>query len=406
VNTHTVLAIGLLVVGYTLISGKVRNFPIIPAMVFVAVGLLLGPDVLDLVEIRVDERGFQALAELTLTLMLFLQASRIDFRTTFRNAPLAKRLVTVGLPLSIALGTVAALLIFSELPFWEAAILAIIVAPTEAALIKPVIEDQRVPESIRQALKIESGLGDGVCLGLLLIAMALASETVEGNVVEWISFVGKSLGMSVAVGLAIGLLGGWLLASGKKSGRVTETWSQLYMIALAALTFVVVEHIDGSGFVGAFGAGLGFALLVPRVEEESGTAEAFEELLELVVFALFGAAAVVPAFEHLDVSTLVYAILALWVIRTLGVALATVRMGLSRATKLYIGWFGPRGIASMILGFIVLEEGVLEHPDLIIQVVVVTITLSIFLHGLTARWGVNRYAKTTESTTESQVLTE
>ena len=392
VNTDTVLILGLMIVGYTLISGKLKGSPITPAIVFVTVGLLAGPDILDIVDIRVDEGGFQAAAELALALLLMLQASRIDYRTASTDLP--KRLVAIGLPVMIAAGTAGALLLFPELSFWEAVIAAILVAPAEAALVAPLVSDRRVPERIRRGFSIESGMGDGLTLGLLLVALALASEHNEGNVSDWLSFVGKSLGMSLVVGGLVGLAGGWLLTTARKAGWVTEIWGQLYLIALAPLSFVVVEHLDGSGFVGAFGTGLAFAAVVPNaVERPEGTAEAACELLELVVFALFGAALVYPAFDGVDIEVLVYAVLSLAVFRMLGVAIATARFGFTRATRLYMGWFGPRGLASLLLGLLVIDEGVLTNIPLLRDVVVVTVTLSIFLHGLTGQWATNRYAE-------------
>lgn len=404
-NTDTVLTIGLLVVGYALISGKVERSVVTPAMAFVTVGLIVGPDVLDLVNVRVDEKGFEALAELALTIVLFLQASRLDLRAVFKHRHLPRRLVLVGLPLCMGLGTIAALLVFSELSFWEAAILGIIVAPTEVALIEPVIPDRWVPVSIRQSLSIESGLSDGIALGFLLIALAFASEHTESSAGDGVWFVVRSLVVSLIVGATIGLLGGWLLKSGRKAGWITKTWGELFLIALAALTFVVVEHLHGSGFVGAFGAGLAFALVVPKaLEREEGTAEAIGELLELVVFALLGAAAVWPAFEHLDGQVLLFAALTLIVVRMLAVAIAMIRSGFSRATTLYVGWFGPRGLATLLFGFLVLEEGAVAQEELITQTVVVTVTLSIFLHGVTARVGAARYGAATDALRQSRPL--
>ena len=396
-NTDTVLVASLLIAGFTLISGPIKASPITPVMIFVIVGLLVGPDVLGIVDLRVGLSGFQALAEIALTLLLFLQASRLDFREVKANLP--RRLVFVGLPLTIAVGTVGALLIFPELSFWEAAVLAIVVAPIEAALVPQLVSDRRVPGRVRRALTVESGLSDGLGLGLLLIALALASEHNESGAFELASFLGKSLGMSLVAGAVLGLVGGWLLASGRKAGLVTELWSQLYLIALAALSFVVVEHLDGSGFVGAFGAGLAFAAVVPKAaEREEGAAEAGCELVEMAVFAFFGAGAVWPAFDGVQIEVILYAVLALAVFRMFGVAVATAGAGLSRATVLYVGWFGPRGLTSLLFGILVLEEGVLDNIPLLRETLFVTVTLSIFLHGLTAQWGTKRYAQALERT--------
>ncbi|MGH2965568.1 MAG: cation:proton antiporter [Solirubrobacterales bacterium] len=395
-NTDVVLTLGLLIGSYALVSGLVKVSPITPAMMFVAVGLLIGPHVLDIINVQLDSHGFQALAELALTLILFLQATRIDLRKTFGRTK-ARRLISVGLPLAMAIGTGVALIVFPELSFWEAAILGIIIVPTEVALVEPVFTDRRVPKPIRNALSLESGLGDGIVLGILLIALALASNETEGNLGHWLSFMSKGVTMSLAIGGAMGLVGGKLLDSGKKAGRVTESWSELYMIALAVLTYVVVEHLDGSGFVGAFGAGLVLAAVVGgTVERESDTAEAIGHGLELVVFALFGAMVVWPAFDDVGVKVLLYAVLSLVVVRVVAVAIAMAGTGYSRATKLYVGWFGPRGIATLLFAFLVLDEGNLGHIGLLKDVVFVTVTLSIFLQGITSKWGVDRYAAAVE----------
>ena len=215
VNTDFVLVAALLILGYTLISGPIKRSPVTPAMIFVSAGVLVGPDILGVVDLHVGTGGFKALAELALTLLLFLQASRLNFQAMKDDLP--RRLVFVGLPLTIAVGTVGALLIFPELSFWEAAILAIVVAPIEAALVPQLVTDRRVPGRVRRAFTIESGLSDGLGLGLLLIALALASEHNEGGLGEWLSFLGKSLGMSLAAGAVVGIVGGWLLAYRQES---------------------------------------------------------------------------------------------------------------------------------------------------------------------------------------------
>jgi NhaP-type Na+/H+ or K+/H+ antiporter len=211
VNTDTVLSISLLILAYALVSGRVKRGIVTPTLVFLAAGLLLGPHVLDIISPQIDTNGvqsvFKGLAELTLTIMLFLQGSRLDLRKiygrTTRKTMYGRSLGTLGVLISIVLGTAVALLVFPDFPFWEAAIVAILVVPTES-LVKPVIEDRRVPATVRNALSFEEGVSDGLCLGLLLIALAFASNHTEGNAGHWVSVATKGVGMSLVVGAVIG----------------------------------------------------------------------------------------------------------------------------------------------------------------------------------------------------------
>jgi NhaP-type Na+/H+ or K+/H+ antiporter len=398
-GSDAVLVLSLLVFGYSLISGRLAGSPVTPAMVFAVAGLLLGPEVLGIVEVGIDAEGFKTVAELALTVLLFTEASRLDLGALLRRRELPLRLLGIGLPLTMALGTLLAILLIPSLGLWEAAVLAVVLAPTDAALGQAVVSDSRVPGVVRRSLSAEGGLNDGLALPFLIIALAFAEQGTDGGSFgHWLWFIVRTIGVSVLVGAAIGFLGGRLLAWGAETGSVRERFAELSIIALAVLSFVVVEHLDGSGFVGAFAAGIALGAAAPQVAAgEETTAVAVGELLELVVFALFGATVLWPAFEGVDAEVIVYALLSLTVVRMIPVALSLAGGGFARETSLYLGWFGPRGIASLIFALLVVEGADLPATPLIVQTVVVTVAISIVAHGLTAPGGAARYAEAIET---------
>jgi sodium/hydrogen antiporter len=293
----------------------------------------------------------------------------------------------------MALGTLLALLLVPSLGFWEAAALAVVLAPTDAALGRAVVSDPGVPPAVRRSLSAESGLNDGLALPFLIIALAFAEQGADGGSFgHWLWFIVRTIGVSVLVGAAIGFVGGRLLARGAEAGSMLERFAAIAFLAFAVFSFVVVEHLDGSGFVGAFVAGIALGAAAPRVAVEQQTAGAVGELLALVVFALFGAAAVWPAFEGVDAEVIFYALLSLTIVRMVPVALSLAGSGVAKATSLYLGWFGPRGIASLIFALLVVEQADLPATPLIAQTVVVTVTFSIVSHGVTAARGAAIYA--------------
>jgi sodium/hydrogen antiporter len=398
VSSSTVLTLGVLTVAYATVSGRVERSPVTAPIAFTAAGFLAGPHLLDLIHAPLHSEGFVTLAELALTVLLFTEASRLELAALERGRGLPLRLLGIGLPLTMVLGTGAALLALPSLVFWEAAVLAVVLAPTDAALGQAVVSDRRVPALVRRSLDAESGLNDGLALPFLTIAIAFAEKEAGGGTFgHWLWFTVKTIGISVLVGAAIGYVGGRVFAAARASRLMSGHWTEIAVLTLAAVSFVAVDHLDGSGFVGAFVAGIAMGAVAPGVAtRHETTADSIGELLVLLVFALFGADAIWPAFAHLDWQVLLYAVLSLTIVRIIPVAISLIGGGFARATQLYLGWFGPRGTASVIFALIVVEEAKLPATSLIVHVVAVTVTLSIVAHGLTARPGAGAYARAVE----------
>jgi sodium/hydrogen antiporter len=387
---ETAFVLTILVLCYAIVSGLVKRWYLAPALIFVAFGVVLGPAGLGLVDVGVDTEGFKILAELALTVILFHQASMLDLRTAFRRGHPALRLLAIGIPITFALGTLTAVVVLPVLPFWEAVCLAVIVAPTEVALIDALLEDRRIPERVRHALSVESGFYDGFALAALLAAVALASEQIDPAPGYWASFAFRTVVVSLAVGIALGLLGGTVISRSCARGWMSGTWAQLAALALAVVCFGVGERLHGSGFVTAFAGGVAYALVARKSGDRPATqvSDAAGQLLELVVFALFGAVVVVPVWREVDWRAVLFAVLALIAVRVAAVTIALVGSGLSTSSTLFVGWFGPRGIATLVLGLIVVEEGEILQGALITQAVVVTVTVSLVVHSFTAPLGI------------------
>jgi len=362
-------------------------------MFFIAVGWLASPHGLGLIEIDVSGSVFHGLAEMTLVVVLFTDASRIDLSCLRREGALPFRLLGVGMPLTLALGTGVGVLLFPELSWIEAALLAAILAPTDAALGQAVVSNPLVPVRIRQTLNVESGLNDGIALPLVLLLAALAGATeTETGAGYWLRFAGLAITLGPAIGLAVGFIGAKGLEYGVANGWVNVAFERLSALGLALLAFALAEVTGGNGFIAAFVAGLTLGNVGRNVCEtlyEFGETEG--QLLTLLVFLVFGAVMLPNAWAHVGMAAVLYCALSLTLVRMLPVALSLVGSGLKPPSFAFLGWFGPRGLASILFVLIVVEEGRLANGPLLESLVVLTVFGSAMLHGATAYPIARRY---------------
>jgi NhaP-type Na+/H+ or K+/H+ antiporter len=400
VHYTTPLVLAVLVLGYAVVSERVNRSFIAPALIFLLLGMGLGPFGLGVLEAGAGTEGYTVLAQLALTVILFNQAAKLRLDRIRVHGPVTLRLLIVGIPLTVLLGALTATVLLPVLPWWEAVCVAAIVAPTEAALIEALLEDRRIPERVRHALSVESGFYDGFALAILLTALALASEHTENagpSNVNWVWFMFSTEFASLLAGGAVGLLGGLVVAWSRRHEWMSDTWAQLATLALAFVCFQLGEQIEASGFVAAFTGGLAFSLITRRRTDEdipTQVSDAAAQLLELMVFAMFGAFAVIDGWLRADWRVVLFAVLALFAVRIVTVLVSLVRTDLPMSDRWFIGWFGPRGIGTVVLGLLVINRGEIENTELISTVVVVTVTLSLLLHSLTLAPGIGRLAST------------
>ncbi|NNC90958.1 MAG: sodium:proton exchanger [Acidimicrobiia bacterium] len=382
------------VLGYALVSRRLQSTLITGPIVFVGFGLLVGSGGLGIIDIGMNEGAVRTLAEATLVLLLFTDAIRIDLGRLRRQTELPSRLLGIGLPLTVVAGTAAAIVVLPDLGLWEAALLAAILSPTDAALGQAVVSNPRVPIRVRQALNVESGLNDGIMLPVITLLLAVAAAGMDLEAPGfWTEFAAKQIGFGIMAGAVGGYFGGRLIREFAGRNWMDGAFRQLATLAVGVGSFALAEAMGGNGFVAAFIAGLAFGAAardfcagVYDFAEDQG------QLLALLTFLFFGVALAGPALDDLTWRIALYAALSLTVVRMLPVAISLIGSRLKLPTVAYLGWFGPRGLASILFGLFILEEAELAVADDLFTVVIWTVLGSIALHGISALWLSERYA--------------
>ena len=396
-NKEVIGAIALFVLCYGLISRKLEKSVVTPPMAYVSFGLLISSSGLGLLEnVEITNKTVKVLAEITLAVLLFTDASRIKLELLREEYRLPLRLLGIGLPITIVLGAIAALWLFPELDLWSAFALATILSPTDAALGQAVVNSSRVPGCIRQAINIESGLNDGICLPILLLFISLAANKAgENSATYWLIFTFEQIFLGTIIGMAIGYGGNKLVAKSLQYQWMTRSFEDLSILGLSILAYTSAEVIGGNGFIAAFCAGLTLGLVGKKsfVQSLQEFGEAEGQLLTLMSFLLYGAIMVIPSLIRSTWQIWVYGIISLTIARMLGVAIATAKLDLQLDSTLFIGWFGPRGIASLVYGLLIMEKDSFQNSQLMFDAMAIVVLISIFAHGLTAFPGVNWYAK-------------
>jgi sodium/hydrogen antiporter len=388
-----ILAAFLLI--YSAVAGRIERSWLSGPIVFVAVGLVLGPFGLDAARLNLGGAGLRTLAELTLAMVLFTDAANADLDTLRRYRALPRRLLLVGLPLTIVLGYLVAILCFPGVAPLELALLAAMLAPTDAALGKPVVANRRVPAEIREALNLESGLNDGICVPIivLLLGLAVGTQLEHGTVTHAVIVVVEELGIGFAIGVAATWLTTRMLRFTERQGWIGEHWEEVPIAALAGLCFAAAQAIGGSGFIACFVGGLWLNRLRPAHSDKSlRGAVSVGEALALLTWVTFGVEMVGQIIARFSWAALIYAALSLTLIRIVPVALCLIGSGMRPSDKLFIAWFGPRGLASIVFGVIVFDEK-LPGASTLEAVVGYTILLSILAHGVSANPVVNALAR-------------
>ena len=389
-----VAAIAVVLLAYSLVERRLQHTPVSGAMVFTAAGLLASQQVTGLVTSAHEGHGATAFLELTLVIVLFTDAMAVNGARWTTEAPLPGRLLGLGLPLTMLAGWLLAWALLPGVGLWAAALLAAVLAPTDSALGLPVINNPRVPQLIRHALNVEGGLNDGLALPFVTIFLALAAEQEgavgAGHVTEVLL---RALIASAAIGAAIGGAGALALRWSMSNGWSGRHWRSVALLAVAALAFALADIIEGSGFIAAWVAGLVAGLSSRgRLADAQRTPEELGNLAVSISFMLFGALFLAPALEHATWQAVVYALLSLTVIRMLPVTVSLLKAKLAPQTMVYIGWYGPRGLASIVFADLVTTSG-LPEQHLIVPVVMLTVGMSVVLHGLTAPMGAEAYGR-------------
>jgi sodium/hydrogen antiporter len=370
---------------FALFSKRLSNSPVTAQMLFSLAGILLGLIFAFQISQNFDRELFLLIAEVALVLVLFSDASGIDINALKTNR-LPVRMLSIGLILTIVLGIIVGVYLLTNMVLWEVAALAAVLAPTDAALGQIVVQNKELPLKIRESLEIESGLNDGISVPFLFLflAVGLAEDTFK-PLNYFINTTLEQIGFGILIGLIVGLIGGWLILQARKKGWITKVYQRLALLSLAISSWLIADQIGGSGFIAAFVGGFATGYIfrdAGNILTDFTSAEGM--LLSLGVFFIMGVI-IAPLLPFVTWQILLYAILSLTLIRMLPVAISLIGTNMSMDSILFMGWFGPRGLASIVLALVALEL-VPEFPGMntFILTVSITVLLSIVLHGITA----------------------
>ena len=390
-NVSALVIVAATLFGWGLVSKRLARADLTAPIVFIIVGAALawagqieGPE---------EPAGLTPLVEITLVWVLFSDAARLPMRELRQDVGRYLRLLAVGLPLTVLLGWALAAWFWPGLGLWLALFVGAALAPTDAALGIPVVTNPVVPSRIRQLITVESGLNDGIATPVVMVAIAgaAAAAGLEGH--EGAGHAVVQLALGVLVGSAVGAAGGWLLRLAGRHDLAAEDFTGIAVLALGLLAYAAALALDGNGFVAAFCGGLAFgALAGRRAPEELVYLEQTGELVSALVWLAFGAIAVPIMLDRVDPLMLVYAVLSLTVVRMLPVALSLLGSGLDCKTVLFVGWFGPRGLASLVFALLALEA-LGPVSDEAVAIVTVTVLVSVLAHGLSAAPLAGRYGR-------------
>ncbi|HEY5855081.1 MAG TPA: cation:proton antiporter [Aldersonia sp.] len=394
--TWALPAIAAIILAYAAVSGRLAGTPLTAPIIFTAGGLILGLSATDAIDLHAVGHTVKLLAEATLGLVLFADAARVNITALRSEISIPARLLGVGLPLTILAGFGAAALVLGDLAWPEMLLLAVILAPTDAALGQAVVTRADLPSQVRQGLNVESGLNDGICVPLFLIVLAIAHAEAGaiGNGAA-LRLVLEQIGYGALVGIGAGAIAAAILIVAGGRGAIEPMWRQVIPATAAALAYTLAVRVEGSGFIAAFVGGLVFGAIVRQhsADQPSEFLDGLGDLLSAATFIVFGAALLVPALAELSWRIVVYAVLSLTVVRMVPVALSLLGGRPRLATVAFLGWFGPRGLATIVFAILILEEPhALPSQNLLLTTAVVTVALSIAAHGVTAAPLAARYA--------------
>ncbi|WP_167004048.1 cation:proton antiporter [Mumia sp. ZJ430] len=379
--------------GWCVLASRLERAGLTAPIVFVAAGFVF-TEVAGLFDLQLEPELVKSIAEVTLVWILFSDASKVRLMQFERDLGTYVRLLGVGLPLTVALGTVVAITVLGFEP-WAALLLGAALAPTDAALGASVMSNPRVPGPIRGALNVESGLNDGIATPIVLVAIAgVASD--EG--IAGVDSPGRAvlaLVVGVVAGVVIGWLGGAVIKEARRRRWLSEELAGPAGLALALLAYTGALVVDGNGFVAAFVGGLVFGNVAGRGgDKEVYFVEQTGALASMICWLVFGALAVPMIGDHLSWSIVLYVALSLTLVRMLPVALALLGAGFGRYGVFFIGWFGPRGLASVVFALLALEG---LHDDAgsdVVAVIALAVLVSVVVHGITAVPLANRFPAT------------
>jgi len=386
------IAILAVLAGFALLAGRLASTPVTAPIVFLGTGV--AASLVGLVPRAATEPALHVLAEVALVVLLFLDAAKVDTLALWRHHAWPARMLAIGLPAAFLLGWGAAIVLLPGWPVALAALAAALLIPTDAALGQTVVNDPDVPTRTRRTLTVESGLNDGLALPLVLVTSALAAPVATAPAAGWLIFTAQQIVLGVGVGAAVGAAGGAAMVRAQAAGATSKVYEGIATLALAGLAYLVAGAFGGNGFLAAFAGGLGFgAVLKGRCAFVYEFTESEGQLVAWTAFFLLGALLVPQAAANLSLPVLAVILTSFLVVRPLAVWIALAGTDASPASRLFFGWFGPRGLATAIFALIVVGRLDTVAADRVLHLAINAVWISALLHGATAVSGGRAYAR-------------
>lgn len=383
-------------IAYSLLTKAVDRSLLTLPIIFMGVGYLVSDSLRAAAPPEILSEGKRLLAEFTLVLVLFADASHVRFSQLKQNWQLPGRMLLIGLPLSLIFGTLAVYLISPEGGIAMALLTTALLSPTDAALGQAVVSSPDVPERLSETINVESGLNDGLVLPVVLLGAILASAGVSDANTDGLAIAAL---IQIVLGPLAGIAVGWsvarLLDLAQTRQLIAESAEGVVFVATAFAAYVFAEVIGGNGFIAAFVGGMVFGntyrhhiRFIREFMDGAG------QLLTMTSFLVFGALLLPDGIEHATASAVIIAVLFLTVVRMAAIWLSLLGTGLKIREKLFLGWFGPRGLASILFTLIIMDEYVFANADELLACVSMTVAFSILAHGLSSTPLARRIGKT------------
>jgi NhaP-type Na+/H+ or K+/H+ antiporter len=392
-STDLILLCGLVCIFiYSLLTNALAKTILTLPIVFMIAGYLSARPIEALAEPEVLDAGKRLLAEITLVLVLFSDASHVRLKSLRSHFDVPLRMLVIGMPLTIGLGVIFAYLLNPESGLAMALLTAAVLTPTDATLGQTIVSSKDVPETLRQTINVESGLNDGLALPFVLFGAILASAGMDGAHTDGLA---ASATLQIVLGPLVGIAIGWVFAkvmdAAQDKNLMAEAAGGVAFLAVAFSAFIMSEIVGGNGFIAAFVAGMVFGNTYKHdIHFISEFMEGVGQLLTMFAFIVFGALLLPDGLAHANWRAVVLAILFLTVVRMLPIWLSLLGTGLALREKLFLGWFGPRGLASILFTLIMMDEFDFPGEEELLACVSMTVFLSIILHGISAaplsRW--------------------
>ncbi len=358
---EVVLTVGLLLLVVAGLSGLARGTILSVSIVSVAAGMLL--DGLDVVQIGPRDESVVAIIELALVFTLFSDGLVVERELLVGNRASAARALVLAMPATIAIVAVSAKLLFPELSWTEALLLGAVLAPTDPVITSAVVKARSIPAELRHVLNLESGLNDGLALPFVLVFIVLASGA-SGALGE----AGKLLaeaGVGAILGFGVATIAGRAMDDMPGVG-LTRKYEGVYALGIGLTAFGLAEVTFGNGFVATFVAGIALGVADRETPETFlDFNESLSAVLQTVTFFVFGALVVSSGIPAPFLAVLALVLLTLLVARPVSILAALAGSSMPKIQRLFLAWFGPKGVASMLFALFVLKSEVVGvHPDL------------------------------------------